>query len=229
MVKTKEKAPKLTQKKVIDIVASHTDEEILSLESKDYKLRFSEKDFRELDEATVEGLSKENARDYFVTKGAVAALAKNENRKRAGFGGLQVIEDPFRGKPRSKLEVRGVPKGWTPVWKRPDEVEECKTMGFKLASEGIKTPNATKTATSHVIAAKDGKDDLVLMMVPTRLHIQHLEANAVLSQRRAGATMKEITGLVAKANKHLEDVPDEMNMTETTTIDEVPIAVDMAR
>jgi hypothetical protein len=162
-----------------------------------------------------------------VTKGAFQALKRNAVRKELGFDGLQVIEDPLRGKPRKKMEARGIPKGWVPVWKRPDEVNEAKALGFKLAGADVKTPNATQTSTSHTIAAKDGKDDLVLMMIPERVHLQHLHANALQSRRNAGATMKEINRVVAGANKDMERAADITDIVETTNEEEVSIRDDI--
>lgn len=229
MVSEKKKTEKPAKKQVVDISSKHTDKEILALEAKDYALRFNEKDFRELGEETIAELSQANARDYFIAKGAFGALAKNAQRKALGFSGLEVV-DPLRGKARNKLEVRGKEKGWHYCWKRPDEVEEAKQLGYKIPPDGsVKTPGASKTSTSHAIAAKDGKDDLVLMMVPEKLFEQHLQANAILSKRRAGATLKEVNSMVATANRHLESVADIPNMTETTTEEEVSIRADIAR
>jgi hypothetical protein len=227
MVKTRGKLDKKTE--IIDISSTHTDEEVLALEEKGYRLRFSEKDFRELDETTIEGLSKDNARDYFVTKGAVKALERNAERAELGFEGLEVLEDPLRAKPRKKMEMRGVPKGWHPCWKRPDEIESSKELGYVLVPDEVQTPGASRTTSSRAIAAKDGKDDLIAMMVPERLFQQHLHANAILSRKRAGATMKEINRMVASSNKDLEMVADIPNMTETTSVEEVPIREDMRR
>lgn len=226
-VKAKEKPKMPPKKKIIDVSASVSDSEILALEEKNYQLRFNEKDFRELPESVIEKLCNSNARDYFMTKGAFNALKKANSRKEAGFEGLEV-QDPLRGKPRRKLEVAGKLKGWHYCWKRPDEVEESKKLGYVVVKDEVNTPGASSVSSSHTITAKDGKDDLVLMRVEERLFQQHLQANAVLSRRRAGATMKEITGMVKKANKHLEDV-ELPNLVETTEMEEVPIAVDMAR
>lgn len=229
MVSEKEKAPKVAEKKIIDVCAKHTDEEILALEEKDYRLRFNEKDFRELDESVIEKLSNANARDYFIAKGANGAIAKNKKRTESGFDGLEIV-DPLRGKPRNKLEVRNKEKGWHYCWKRPDEVEECKQLGYTIPPSGtVETPGASKTSTSHAISAKDGKDDLVLMRVPEKTFQQHLLANSLLSRKRAGATIREVAGMVARANKHLESVVDLPGVTENTTTEEVPIVQDMAR
>jgi len=227
MVSEKKKAPKLVKKQIVDVNAKHTDEEILALEAKDYALRFNEKDFRELPEEVLSELSQANARDYFIAKGAHGALVKNEERKKVGFSGVEVV-DPLRGRAHNKLEVKNKEKGWHYCWKRPDEVEEAKELGYKIPEAGtVQTPGASKTSTSHAIAAKDGKDDLVLMMVPEQVFQQHLQANAIQSKKRAGATMRELNGMVAKANRHLEDVKIP-NMTETTTEEEVNIVADIA-
>ncbi len=42
---------------MIDVSASVTDDEIVALEEKDYRIRFNEKDFRELPEDVIEKLS----------------------------------------------------------------------------------------------------------------------------------------------------------------------------
>jgi len=217
------------EEKIIDISSKHTDKEIVALEEGNYRLRFDEKDFRELSEKTIEKLGHANARDYFIALGAHRSIKKNEERKRLGFEGLEIIEDPFKSRPRSKLVTENVPKGMHLCWKRPDEVEGAKQDGYAIAPESVKAPGATRTSTSHVIARKDGTDDLVLMMVPERLFQQHLQANAIESRKRAGATMKETTRLVARANKELEAVENIPNMTETTETEDVPLSREVAR
>lgn len=228
-VAEKQKAERTPAKKVIDITSRHSDEEVIALEERGYRLRFSERDFRDLPETVLEALSHENQRDYWIAKGAAKALAKNAQRKADGFEGLEIPVDPLRAKPSRKLRMEGVPKGWYGTWKRPDEVEAAKELGYVLVPSSVKTPGAGSAATSRTIAAKDGKDDLVAMMIPLKLHEQHLQANALLSRRRAGATIKEVAGLVAKANKHLESVADLPGVTEETTTEEVSIKEDMRR
>jgi hypothetical protein len=225
-VKEKEKAKLPPAKRVVDVSRKHSDEDILALEAKDYALRFNERDFRELDESTIEKLSSANARDYFITKGAHDALAKNAKRSALGFEGIEIV-DPLKTQARNKLANEGIPKGFHACWKRPDEVEDAKKNGYVMVPKDVKTPGASSTSSSHVITAKDGKDDLVLMMVPQRLFLQHLEANAQQSRRNAGATIKELSRKVAETNRNLEGV-ELPNLEETTSTDEVPISVDRA-
>jgi hypothetical protein len=223
---SREKPTLPPKKQVVDVSSKHTDEEILALEAKDYQLRFSEKDFRELSEEVISELSNANTRDYFICKGAHDALEKSKKAHK-GFEGLS-IEDPLRGKPRNILRSSGIPKGWHSCWKRPDEVEECLSLGYKYVPDEVLTPGASRVSSSRVIKRKDGTDDLVLMMVPEKLFHQHLEANALQSRRNAGATMKEVNSMVGKANRNLEgfEIP---NMIETTETEEVPVSIDRAR
>jgi len=211
-------------KAIVDVSSRMTDSEILAAEERDVKMRFDPEDWRELPEKVIGKLSHENQRDYFITKGAVDAMAKNSRRAAAGFGGIEIV-DPLKAKPRAKLDTFDIPPGMHACWKRPDEVEEMKGLGYTIADQKVRAPGASKTSTSHIITDTQGKDDLVLMLIPEKVFQQHLEANALLSRKRAGATMREITGMVKKANQHLEDV-ELPNLVETTSVDEVPIRVD---
>ncbi len=212
--------------KTVRMASSMEDEYILSLEKKGVKMIFDGEDFRILPDEIVKELSFENQRNYFVAQGVSKQIAKSKARKDAGFGDIQII-DPLKGKPVSKLEVRNQQKGMHYCWKRPDEIEGCKQLGYEMAEAEAKTKGASRASSSHVIVDKQGKDDLVLMKIPERVFQQHLQANALESRRRSGATFREISDLVRKSNKHLEDVELPAGFQDNTTTTEVPISAEM--
>lgn len=102
-----------------------------------------------------------------------------------------------------------------------------------MIAEEADTPGATKASSSHTIQKKDGQDDLILMRVPERLFRQHLQANAIESRRRSGATMKTVAEMTKKAQNaigdHSLDDVEIPGLRDFTTEETVPLRQEMAR
>ena len=223
MVEVKEKAKGTEKKKEIAVSSSNTFEEVVALEEGNYKMLFDGEDFLELDEKTIEVLSNENQRNYFIAKGVHSALEKNKKRAAEGFKDLQIL-DPLGGSAVNKLKVVNKDGKRHFCWKRPDELAECEELGYKKVSnddEGVVTQGATGVSSSRILKTKEGKDDLVLMEIPTRTFEQSIHAVAMKSKQRAGASTKELQADMKKLDRRIELI-DTTNETQSTVVRAVP-------
>jgi len=219
MVETKEKAKGTEEKKTVAITAGNTFGEVVSLEESNYKMLFDGEDFLELDEKTIEVLSNENSRNYFIAKGVHSALMKNKKIAEMGFKDLQIL-DPLGGSAINKLKVSNKDGKRHFCWKRPDELSECEELGYKKVSNDdseVTTQGATGVSTSRILKTKDGKDDLVLMEIPTRMYEQSIHAVAMRSKQRAGASIKELQADMKKLDRRIELI-NTTNETESTVV-----------
>lgn len=210
--------------KPINVSNLNTFEEIMALDEKGAEVSFAyEADFLVLSDDNVACLSHKNQRQYFIAQGAHKAFQKQKD----GVGptpGLS-IEDPLQGRAPNKLRVLqrqpdgsmvDVSFGWTdkagkkwhPCWKRPDEKGEAEELGYIMVTKDtdpdIVTRGASNTAASRVITRKDGTDDLILYKIPERVFVQHQEAVAAESTRRAGSSLKVLKDQLREANKNIE-------------------------
>jgi hypothetical protein len=218
--------------KKMRVAAGTTVEEILALDEKGVEVVFPyEEDFIELSDEDVEKLGRLSARQYFIAEGAHKAWVKQQESEKPTRG-LQIL-DPLGASAGNKLKILrklengklvDVSQGWVdaqgkkwhPCWKRPDEIGECESMGYvRITQESdpdILTRGATGVSSSRVIARKDGSDDLIAMKIPQRIYLEHINAVALASQERAGATMRELTGKLKDVSRRIEveDTSDEI-------------------
>ena len=223
MVETKEKAKGTEKKKEISVTSHNTFVEVVALEEGNYKMLFDGEDFLELDEKTIEVLSNENSRNYFIAKGVHSALEKNKKRAADGFKDLQIL-DPLGGSAVNKLKVSNKDGKRHFCWKRPDELSECEELGYKKVTNedaSVTTQGATGVSSSRILKTKDGKDDLVLMEIPTRVYEQSIHAVSMKSKQRAGASLKELQEDMKKLDRRIE-LLDTTTETESTVIRAVP-------
>ena len=120
------------KKKTVIITKDTSDQEIIALDNKGYTLKFDEESFRVLGNEIIEALAHDNAREYWLGKGAFDALCKHDKRHEI-VGDLEIV-DPLKHKPVDKLAFKGVAKSDHVCWKRPDEVEEMKEIGYEILS-----------------------------------------------------------------------------------------------
>lgn len=105
---------------------------------------------------------------------------------------------------RSRLSVR-VRAGWTQMWKRHDEVEECKELGWihvrKPSKEQIGEGYKPGEEKGEVLSLTEDKDQfLYAMEIDADRYQRHLEAVARLSQSRFDAGMNGVRESVEAAN-----------------------------
>lgn len=223
MIETKEKVKGTEKKKEISVTSRNTFVEVVALEEGNYKMLFDGEDFLALDEKTIEVLSNENSRNYFIAKGVHSALEKNKKRAADGFKDLQIL-DPLGGSAVNKLKVSNKDGKRHFCWKRPDELSECEELGYKKVTNedaSVTTQGATGVSSSRILKTKDGKDDLVLMEIPTRVYEQSIHAVSMKSKQRAGASLKELQEDMKKLDRRIE-LLDTTTETESTVIRAVP-------
>jgi len=182
--------------------------EVVEYDEEGYDIQFDHTKFLELTETVLRKLSYKNKKNYFVAKGMKDQLNKEVDPK--DMDSL-MIEDPFDvggsnelvGQLRERKKAR---PGWVPKWKRTDEVDHAKRIGYREVREPKKGKDEKpghESGECKKFTSRDGKEELRMMEIREDVHEQHRQAVGLKSRRRYVQNKEDFASAVSNANRSI--------------------------
>lgn len=203
---------KAVKKRNVPVTSAWSEEDVLQWDQEEgVTLFFDPNSFVELSSETVDQLSFYSAQSYFQAKNAwKERKAKEEAEKPVSFEDLKV-GDPLSISGRSQLQLRER-RGFHQTWKRPDEVEGAREVGYQFIRKNRKKDGATEEnepgkEKGEVIKIMDekGEPELYAMEVPLDLYDQHLQSVSDRVKYRKGEQVERVKEAADVANTKLRD------------------------
>lgn len=183
--------------------------EVVQYDQEGYDIQFDHTKFLELTDTVLRKLSYKNKKNYFVSKGMRDQLKKEVEPKDADN---LMIEDPFdvggsNDLIRALRERKKQRPGWVPKWKRTDEVDHAKRIGYKEVREpkkGKEEKPGHESGECKKHVSRDGKEELRMMEIREDIHEQHRQAVGLKSRRRYVQNKEDFASAVSKANRSID-------------------------
>jgi hypothetical protein len=182
-------------------------------------LFFDPNSFRELSQESVDKLDFYSAQSYWQAYNAWKEKKRQEEAQRpANYEDLK-IKDPLSQAYTDKLKLRER-RGWHQTWKRPDEVEAAKSVGYREIREQRKIGKKDKDGNVvesyyeenepgyekgpvKKIMEDQGQEELIAMEVPEELYEQHLQAVSDRVKYKKGQAVEKAEEAADRASYQL--------------------------
>jgi hypothetical protein len=191
-----------TVKRNVPITMDNSVDEVVELSRDDgVTLFFDPNSFLELPSDVVDMLGFYSAQSYFQAKNA-AKSKEQEKGKRVAYQDLQVL-DPLSNSPVHRTRIRKR-RGFHQTWKRPDEVESAKEMGYKV----VRKPNEKKGEeepgyeSGEVLEILDGegKVELVAMEIDQDIYDKHRDMIKMKSKYKKEGAIENLQELAERTS-----------------------------
>lgn len=206
---------KASVKRNVPITMDNSVEEVVKL-SKDegVTMFFDPNSFLELPSEVVDELGFYSAQSYFQAKQVAENKAKaRENDRPLKYKDIQFL-DPLSHSPIQRIKLRER-RGFHQSWKRPDEIESAKEMGYRV----IRKPNPKKEheepgkETGEVVELLDGegKVEQIGVEIEEDIHNKHLNAIKAKSEYLRKGTVESLKETAERESRGAIKVKDFSN------------------
>ena len=207
------------------ITVDNSFEEIVEYEQKGAKVKFDPESLIELSDDQLEKLRYETAKQYWIAVGT----ARGEKFRAPPVPIDRVGDDPLRINRPNRDVVRNIPKGWHVAWKRPEEVELAKELGYKVVERskdgkctgGMDFPGASSTGSGKVILRAQSptglKDDLIAMYIDSK---DGVPGEEILRRHAQAISRESVQRFKARKEELKEDWKEYMKKYKSSILDE---------
>ncbi len=182
-------------------------------------LFFDPNSFRELSQETVNQLGFYSAQSYWQAYNVWKDRQRQEEAERPTDYEDLKIRDPLSQAYTDKLKLRER-RGWHQTWKRPDEVESAKAVGYREIREQRKIGKKDKDGNVigsyfeenepgyekgpvKKIMEDQGQEELIAMEIPEELYQQHLQAVSDRVKYKKGQAVEKAEEAADRASYQL--------------------------
>lgn len=204
----------------IPVTADWSEEDVVQWNQEEgVTLFFDPNSFRELSQETIDQLGFYSAQSYWQAYNVWKDRQRQEEAERPPSYEDLKIKDPLSQAYGDKLKLRER-RGWHQTWKRPDEVEAAKEVGYQPIREQRKVKEKDKDG--NVIASyledrdpghekgqikkifqDQGQEELIAMEVPLELYNAHLQAVSDRVKYKKGQAVEKAEEAADRASYQL--------------------------
>lgn len=130
--------------------------------------------------------------------------ARKESMEKVNGSGIEVL-DTLGNNATHRLKIRKR-RGYHQVWKRPDQFDDAKALGYVVVREAKTDKEADNPGTESGPIRKIGREDepeLIAMEIPQERKDLHTQAQVKKSRRAYQANKERFAGSVEQFNRNL--------------------------
>ena len=202
---TENKAP---AKRNIPVTSDWSEKDVLKWNKEEgVTLFFDPNSFVELSSEAANELSYYSAQSYFQALHAWKDKKRREEAEKADTFEDLKVRDPLSASTANEMKLRER-RGYHQTWKRPDEIESAKRVGYsdiRKQKKGEDKKPGYERGEVITIQDRNGEEELRAMEVPVDMYQQHLKVVSDRVKYRKGQNVDRLEETADKASYELGD------------------------